>query len=122
MLPETGEVVKPNRFIVVEEPFGKARDEMRPSLDFAAHINVPLDIALIRIINRMLTDDAVDADPLGAPLILSSLFNLYLEEGLRGLFVDINSEVPQTADVVLDGTLAADELARQVVEAVRHHS
>jgi uridine kinase len=45
---EHGMVVKPAAFIVVEEPFARARSEVSGLIDLAVYINVPFEIALGR--------------------------------------------------------------------------
>ena len=47
------ETLKPSRYIVIEEPMGRERDEMRPLIDFVAVIDTPPQIALAR---RLLRD------------------------------------------------------------------
>jgi len=41
-LPESGRIVQPTEFIVIEEPMGRARAEMAPHIDFVAVIDTPL--------------------------------------------------------------------------------
>src|SRR4030095_2055179 len=50
--PETGKEIKPNPFLIIEEPFGRGRDVLRDLIDFVVYIDPPLEIAYIRKISR----------------------------------------------------------------------
>src|SRR5262249_53334721 len=51
-LPEGKGVVEPRPYLVVEEPFGRARREVSASLDYVVYLDLPLDIAMIRKLRR----------------------------------------------------------------------
>jgi uridine kinase len=108
------------RYIVVEEPFGRERQEMRAALDLVAIIDVPLEIALARRIRRTmqaaLEDSAVSTECLRS---LGQFLDAYLDGPLREGYLVINRIALATCDVILDGLKPSDELAEQVVRAVR---
>jgi uridine kinase len=51
-VPGSAERTEPKPYIVLEDPFGRAREEMASSIDFAAYIDVPLDVAMARKLRR----------------------------------------------------------------------
>src|SRR5258708_13852920 len=46
--PDTDEPLGPARFIIVEEPLGRARPDVRELIDFAGYVSINLDVALCR--------------------------------------------------------------------------
>ena len=82
--------------MIVEEPFGRLRDEVRDITDVSVHVSTPLDIALARKVVR-------DAEH-GRSV---DFLQMYLATGLRVL--NITSEkAAEMADLVIDGTQTAD--------------
>ena len=47
-----GDTVQPTRYVLIEEPMGRARAEMAQSIDFAVVIDTPLEVALARRLLR----------------------------------------------------------------------
>ncbi|HLZ09356.1 MAG TPA: hypothetical protein VKT80_12250 [Chloroflexota bacterium] len=108
------------RYIVIEEPFGRERQEMRDLIDLVAIVDLPLEVALARRIRRNiqsgLHDSAASIECLQS---LDQFLNAYLDGPLREGYIAINRVALKTSDVVLDGMKPIDELADQVVQAVR---
>lgn len=108
------------RYIVVEEPFGRAREEMREAIDLAAIIDLPLEVALARRIRRNiqpgLEDAAASVECLRS---LGQFLDAYLDGQIREGYLVINRIALTTCDVVLDGLKPSEELAEQVVQMVR---
>jgi uridine kinase len=104
------------KYIVIEEPFGKLRAEMRELIDLAAHIDVPADVLLARRLLRRLDEERHKGEAL-LDRVQSDLEH-HLDAG-RDLDA-LASIVPRdAADVVLDGTKSVDELARELVSEIR---
>ena len=116
-LPESGVVVEPAEVLVLEEPFGKMRREMAGLIDLALHIDVPIDVMLARRLLRRLSEER---EQYGESLLdqLRSDLEHHVASGrllqARGAVV-----ARDAADVVLEGTLSIDELARAVADEVR---
>ncbi len=130
--PLDGATIRPAEFIVIEEPMGRERAEMRPHIDFVAVIDTSLEIALAR---RLLRDlgpisleevEAVTKEELAVGIAkivthLRDYLSGYLDSG-RALYAAVQEQAKATCDLGLDGALPADELARQLVTAVRKKS
>ena len=108
------------RYIVVEEPFGRERQEMRDAIDLVAIVDLPLEVALARRIRRniqsALGDSAASAECLQS---LDQFLNAYLDQQVREGYLVINRIALATCDVKLDGLKPIDALAEQVVQAIR---
>ena len=128
-VPMDGRTVRPSEFIIIEEPMGRTRVEMAEYIDFVAVIDTPLEIALCRRLQRDMDFFGMDNIP---PAMkeqftksfdklsgyLRTYFDWYLHTG-RDFYIAIQEQAQATCDLVLDGQLRVDELAQQLVSAVR---
>ena len=119
--PFSGASIEPKPVIVIEEPFGRARAEMSVNVDFAAHIHLPLDLALVRLLRRMLAEDAakVEAKRLGCLAIVESLSGMFLDDGMRGLFLQSDIQAARSANIILDGARASEDLKTELIAVLR---
>jgi uridine kinase len=110
-LPGSGRVIDPAPYIVLEEPWGRDRDELRPWIDFVAHVSIPLDISLCRKLLREYGEGSPRRDPLPflAEYLSSRLGELYRRQ----------QQVGERADLVVDGLQPPDELAAEIAAKVR---
>jgi uridine kinase len=105
--PNNKERVEPARFVVLEEPWGRDREAVRPLIDFVAHIDVPLDVSLCR---RLIRDAEAGKNPL-------DFVQAYLKYHIRDFYVR-QQAVRERADLVLDGMQPPDELVAQIISAI----
>jgi len=97
--------------ILLEEPFGKMRREMAGLIDLAIHIDVPPDVLLARrLLRRIEEERATDK--------LESDLRYHLTTG-RHIDALATAAEKRDADVVVDGTKSVDEIAEDVVRAIR---
>jgi uridine kinase len=97
------------RFVIVEEPWGRARNETARLIDFVAHIDLPLDVALCR---RLLRDAAQGAD------ILKVIRSYHDQQFTH--YYQRNRELPgSSADLVLDGMRSIEELIDELVDVIQ---
>jgi uridine kinase len=113
--PETNAKTGPVNFVVIEEPFGKARAEMRTLIDFHVQIEIPLEVALARKILRDFLSNVEDLDE--AMKRLQSYINFYLRAG-RALHIAVRDRASQDRELLVDGTLPSETTARTIFEAV----
>ena len=117
--PNGTTVLSPTRYIVVEEPFGRERQEMAPLIDFVAAIDVPLEIALARRLRRNLR---MELEQWPAEQVLErvdSYLKVYIEL-LATLYRTINTRALASCDLAVDGRMPAEQLAEQIVATVRN--
>ena len=124
-----GATISLSEFIVLEEPMGRGRGEMAKSIDFVVLIDTPLDIALARRFLRLAdtnpladieqtTKEQLRAHVEGLLGFLTGELRSYLDVS-RAVYIAVQEQVTADCDLVLDGRLPPDELAEQLVEAVR---
>lgn len=113
LLPESQQVIEPGGYVVLEEPWGRERDELRPWIDFVVHVDIPLDIALCRKLLREASDASSPRDPL-----------VFLKHYLTARLGEVYRRQQQAgvhADLVVDGLRSPDDLARDIVAGIRLH-
>jgi uridine kinase len=117
-IPGSAERTEPKPYIVLEDPFGRAREEMAPSIDFAAYIDVPLDVAMARKLRREVLGVARDRGSEEAIRRLDSFLSSFLDESLREVYIAANESARASSDLVLDGMRPREDLARELVGRV----
>jgi len=106
-----GRIVMSSRYIVLEEPWGRDRAELRPWIDFVAHIDIPLDISLCRRLLRDYSRPSQRGEPLE---FVQDYLDVRLGEVYRQLQL-----AAEHADLVVDGLRPTDEVAGDIVAAIR---
>lgn len=107
--------LEPRRFIVVEDPFGRARREIAAGIDFSAYLDLPMEIALARKLRRDLAWAARELGAQGALDRASLFFEEYLEGRGREAYLAGNQRARESCDLVLGGMLPVELLAREIV-------
>ena len=102
--------------VVVEEPFGRCRSAIAPLIDLVVCIDVPLEIALARVIRR-----ALDAgDPRGPARVVERLGRLvdgFLDRH-RDIYRIVNARVMADCDLIVDGERPIAELVDEIVARI----
>jgi len=112
--PENHEEIKPARFLLIEEPFGRGREAISRQIDFSIYVDTPLEIALARRLLRM----ADRISPGKFDLTIEDHLRWYLRVG-RDFYVAVEKSAQKTCDFIIDGTLSIDEMAEVVYKAIK---
>lgn len=116
--PDGTTVLRPTRYIVIEEPFGRERRDMAALIDLAVVIDLPLEIALARRIRRTIQ---IGTEQRGAEQTLHDIeghLQFYLAFGSR-LYATVNARALSSCDLAVDGRLPTEQLAEQVAGFAR---
>ena len=117
VISPTGRKVEPATFLIIEEPFGSGRTDMKGLVDFSICIDVPMEVALAR---RLLeTVEKWSGTPEERLQWMSNYLNSYLFEGMREVYIAINERVKEHSHLILDGLQPVGQNARKVADAVR---
>ena len=108
---------EPARYLVLEDPFGRARTETAPLVNFVAALDLPLEIALARRLRAWADAPFAQSDPARYRDMVARYLDAYLSH-TRELYATVNRRAIATADLTLDGTQPPDDLAAQVVSRV----
>ena len=127
--PVAGDTIESNDLIVIEDPIGRGRNEMADVIDFMVLIDIPLEIALARRLLRNLNnlnrhalsdieektkEELVDGIIRSVRNELNDYLNVFRES-----YLVLQKQMPSYCDLILDECLPADELAKQLVAAVK---
>jgi len=123
--PITKETVHPCKFIFVEDPSGKEREEMVELVNYAIFIDIPNDIAFMRTIDRWLNKKVTREDGMEVKMreeapgeLIDQIVNfikLY-NEYFRDLYDTVSKIVIKNADLIIDGTKTTEKQAKQVLQ------
>lgn len=109
--------VEPASYIVLEEPFGRARPDVAGLIDFVAFLDVPLEIALARRLLRDLDGDA-PRQPDGYARRLYGFLSTYVAV-YRDAYVEGVRLARKSSDLEVDGMRTVEELADEIAIAAR---
>ena len=112
--PVTGKTIRPKKYVIFDSPLGYTHTETAAFIDYMIFIDTPLDVAMARRMLRNLdmnpSDSAISDLKMGA--------TAYLEYG-RQAFLEMDKQVKPTCDLILDGCLLVDDLAKEIIVAVK---
>jgi uridine kinase len=115
--PATREVVEPAPYLLLEEPFGRARASMRGLIDFLVYIEIPLEIAHARKILRKNDFLPWEDHPERFMQNLREHLSWYINFG-RDFYLAVQSSAMKDCDLIIDGTLSTEQIADQIIEAI----
>ena len=118
-LPDNKRMIKAASFIVIEEPFGRERAEMNGLIDFVACIDLPLEVALARRLLRDVEWCLIKRNPEYLAAYLQEYLTGYLNGATREMYLQVNARVLKNCDLVLNGVSSVDELADEIVAAIK---
>ena len=111
--PMTKEEVKPARFLVLEEHFGRERAVMRDQIDLVVLIDIPFEIAHARKILRKGEFLPWEENP---DLFIKNLrdhLNWYMRVG-RDFYLAVDKMVRKDCDLIVDGILPTERIAEDI--------
>jgi uridine kinase len=113
--PKAEDVISPAPYLVIEEPFGRARPAIAPLIDLAVVIATPAEIALAR---RLARDLAPSSPGRTVEQVLTQARG-YLEwyaAGGHGFYERMVGLAKAGADLIVDGRLPLADLAQTVAD------
>ena len=115
--PETKQEIKSNRFLIIEEPFGRGREPLRDLIDFVVYVDIPLEVAYIRKISRKNDFLPWEDDPDVFIAHLRENMEWYLRVG-RMFYLTVARRALENCDLIVDGTLSTEQIADKIIEAI----
>ncbi len=112
---------KPAKYIIVDEPFGRAREKIARYFDFVLYIDVPLEISLARGILRTLHTggEILHLPPERLVSDVKEFLSNYLYHSWRDVYLLNKKNVRRNCDLILDGMKTVDELAQEAIKAIQ---
>ncbi len=104
-------------YMVIEEPFGRSRPDLAPYVDVSVVIDLPLGVAMARRRARTLAVYYGDSSP-EEIAAYEKKDDQWLQDFGLGLYRRVQELALSSADVLVDGQLASEEMAAQVLRVV----
>jgi uridine kinase len=92
-----------HRFIFIEEPFGKERDDMCSLIDYVVLLDQPLELCLTRIIKRHTQHPHTDTI-----IAISNYLDKY-QDHFREIYISTATQVRNNADLIVQEVLSIKE-------------
>ncbi len=109
--------ILPAQFVIFDAPLGRAHRSTGQHIDLMVYIDTPLDVAMARRILRDFCGDGSSLSVQQSEELRRSLED-YLEFS-RAAYLMMDRHVKPSCDLVVDGLLSLDELANQLIEALK---
>jgi uridine kinase len=116
--PLTGQVLRPAPYLLLEEPFGRARAGMKDLIDFLVYVDIPLEVAHARKLSRKNDFFPWEDNPQVFIQNLRDHLSWYLTFG-RDFYFAVKTMAIKDCDLVVDGRLSTEQIADQVIEALK---
>ena len=119
--PETGLEIRPERFLIIEEPFGRGRKSLHNLIDYVIYIATPLEVAYARKLLRKSEFLPWEDDPEVFITNLRQNMEWYLRIG-RKFYLAVSAGVQKHCDLIIDGTLPVAKITDEIQQAVQSWS
>lgn len=116
--PETGAEIRPARYLILEEYFGRGRAAMQEMIEFVVLVDVSLEIAHARKLLRRNDFLPWEDNPEVFMRNLREHLNWYLQVG-RNFYLAVNNTVRKDCDLILDGALPTSQMAEEIINALK---
>jgi len=125
--PLDGRMISPSSYILLEEPSGRERDEIKEFIDFVVYIDVPLDVCVTRLIERVINMEAWNLqgtfedetkESLVKQLNAAALWINHYRQS-RSMYMAGSELAQRNADIVVNGMLPVEEITAKILSAVR---
>ena len=125
--PLGDKVVQPADYLLLEEPSGRERDEISELIDLVIYLDVPQDICVLRMIQRVLdmetwmskgTFEQEAQEDLARQLNAVATWSTQYERA-RSMYMNVSNRVKTHADLIIDGMKSPDEITTEIVAAIK---
>lgn len=113
------QLIKPAKYIIVEEPFGRGRKGMAELIDFVVCIDIPLEMALARRVLEGI--QKAESTPSETLKKVEEYLSQYLM-GVRDLYQVINNKVMTECDLIIYGLDPTNVMADNIIKELKKRS
>ncbi|RCX21458.1 uridine kinase [Fontibacillus phaseoli] len=106
--------IMPGPLILIEEPFGGERRELKDLIDFVIYLDLEPEIALARRIHDLIQHLRNDSESL-INLLDHFLFD-YLYGGIRDMYFETGKKVKANSDLIIDANKNIDGIVLEISE------
>jgi uridine kinase len=124
--PLDNRLVNPAEYILIEEPFGRERQEIAGHVDLVVYVDVPQDVCAVRVVQRALgmggvdSEERIETEPKEELVkrLKAAAFWVTHYMRMRSAYIKVSSGVKQKADIVVDGLESMDEIAKAALDGI----
>jgi len=126
--PKNGNLLSPSKYILLEEPSGRERQEIRKYIDLVVYVDVPQDICVTRIFERVVDTNTWKSkgtfqdepkDELVQQLNAVALWITQYQQA-RPMYIQVSQIVKEKADIIVDGLKTVDEITADIISFLRN--
>jgi len=127
--PHNGRLIMPSNYIILEEPSGREREEIRKSIDLVVYIDVPEDVCVIRMIERALhmevwnsngTFENESREDLVRQLNSVAMWVTQYQRA-RSMYIQVSQLVKGKADIIVNGMNTIDEVISDILRGIKEY-
>lgn len=111
-------IVMPSPLLIVEEPFGRERQEIKELIDIVVYLDIEPEIALGRRLHDLIQYLRNDSEVL-INLLDHFLFD-YLNRGVKDMYSEIGKKVKANSDLVINANRNLEEIVSEISELIRN--
>ncbi|WP_136603892.1 hypothetical protein [Paenibacillus dokdonensis] len=111
------QIIMPSPLIIVEEPFGRERQELKHLIDFVIYLDIEPEIALGRRIHDLIQYLRNDSEVL-VNLLDHFLFD-YLYQGVKDMYSEIGKRVKANSNLIINANRNIDDIVLEISELIR---
>lgn len=124
--PFDGKIITPLHYIILEEPSGRERQEIRKYIDLVIYIDVPSDVCVIRMLERVLnmelwklkgTFESAAKEDLVRQLDSVALWITQYQRA-RAMYIQVSQIVRENADIIVNGMNTIDEVTSDILNKI----
>jgi uridine kinase len=125
--PLSGKVITPAKTIILEEPSGRERQEIREYIDMVVYIDVPQDVCVTRLVERTLdmgvwnskgTFEGETKEDLVRQLNSVAAWITQYQRA-RSMYIQVSRIVQAKADIVVNGLKTVNEITIEILNAMK---
>lgn len=109
-------IIMPSPLIIVEEPFGRERQEIKELIDIVVYLDIEPEIALGRRIHDLIQYLRNDSEVL-INLLDHFLFD-YLYRGVKDMYIEIGMKVKANSDLIINANRSIEEIVLEISELI----
>lgn len=125
--PLNGKIISPSKYILIEEPSGRERDEIKAYIDLVVYVDVPQDICVTRLIERVVdmevwnsqgTFEGETKESLVKQLTAVTSWIQHYRKA-RSMYMTGSDLARRHADIVVNGLLPIEEITSIILSEVK---
>jgi uridine kinase len=125
--PFDGKMIAPGKYILLEEPSGDERGEIKAYIDLVVYIDVPPDVCVTRLVERLIdmgvwnakgTFEDETKEDLVRQLNAVALWITHYQQA-RSMYMLGSGMASQKADIVVNGLKTVEEITAEILNGIK---